>query len=757
MIEKTGQNITRLVLRHIRDVMVKDYSPVQRLQQIIDIIAAHMNADVCSIYILRAGEVLELFATHGLKKEAVSKTRLRVGEGLVGEIAAYTKPLALRDAQHHPSFVFRPETGEEIYNSFMGVPIIRSAKILGVLVTQDRQQKQYTEEEIETLEIIATVLAELIINGELIDPLERYGVEGTAMLPQKLEGIALNQGLTFGYAVLYEPEIVLKQMINDDPVKETQRLYDAVAKTQTSLDKLLESQDVIMHLESRDILETYKLIIADQGWISRIKEAIETGLTAEAAIQKIKNDTRLKMQHIKDPYLKERLTDLDDLANRLIYQLTGQNYRNTIGLKKNQDIILIARNMSAVELVNYDPGHLKGLILEEGSIHSHVTIVAKAFNIPVLVHVAGIMDRVTHGETIILDADSNQVYIRPSEDIKEIVSRNIEYKVNKQQNYLALKNLPAISQDKIPISLNINAGLLMDLTSLEASGAEGIGLYRTEVPFMIYGTFPDLSTQIDLYKTVYNQVKGKPVFFRTLDLGGDKLLPYWNSKQEPNPALGWRAIRISLDRPAMLRQQLRALLESSANEELRIMFPLVAEVSEFKAARTILNLEIEKVKKSGKKLPRFVRVGVMLEVPSLVWQLPTLLHFIDFLSIGTNDLHQYLFATDRDNSKVSDRYDVLSPSMLSMLYYIVQECKKAKIPVSVCGEMASNPLEAMVLIGLGFQSLSMTALAIGAVKTMIRSLNIGALSLFLDDIIHLSDHSLRSRLKNYAYDRSIEI
>jgi phosphotransferase system, enzyme I, PtsP len=748
---------SRLVLRRLRDAMAGQGSAQERLSTIVRIIAADMVAEVCSCYIMRAGEVLELFATEGLRPEAVHRTRLRVGEGLVGVIAASARPLALADAQSHPDYAYRPETGEEIYHSLMGVPILRSGRVLGVLVVQNRTRRHYDEDEIEALQTIAMVLAELAASGELVNPLERQQPAGVGQLPLRIEGARLNAGLALGQAVLHEPALVIRQVVAEDTAAELARLRRAVDSMHGAIDALLEASDVAADGEHRDILETYRMFAADLGWIQRITEAVESGLTAEAAVQKVQGDMRLRMDQATDPYLRERLADLEDLTNRLQRHLAGAAARPRDS-ELPEEFILIARNMGPAEFLDYDRKRLKGLVLEEGSPNAHVAVVARALDIPVVGRVKDVLSRVEPGDMVVVNGDEGAVVLRPNEDVVQAVDARINLRLGQRQQYEALRDLPAESKDGTRVELMLNGGLFIDLPYLDETAAVGVGLFRTELQFMLRDTFPTVPQQVSLYRRVLDQAGARPVTFRTLDIGGDKVLPYMDdASADENPAMGWRAIRISLDRPAMLRQQLRALIRAASGRNLRVMFPMIADIAEFDAAREILQLELDRQRKEGETLPDEIAIGLMLEVPALIWQLPALAGRADFISVGTNDLVQFLFAADRGNPRLAGRYDPLSPSVLRVLGQIAAGCAAYKLPVTVCGEMAGDPLEAMALVGLGFRALSMAPSSVGPVKAMIRSLDVPALVEFIGSLSDVSSHSLRGKFHDFARDRGIAV
>jgi phosphotransferase system, enzyme I, PtsP len=747
---------TRRLLRRLRDIMAGSGTPQERLDRIVRVVAAEMVAEVCSAYVMRAGEVLELFATEGLRPEAVHRTRLRLGEGLVGVIAATARPLALADAQSHPDFAYRPETGEEIYHSLMGVPILRGGRVLGVLVVQNRSLRHYTEDEIEVLQTIAMVVAELAATGELVNPLEIAQSQGGGLLPVRLLGIRLNGGQAIGPAVLHEPRLLIRQLVAEDVDGELERLRHGVAAMRRAIDELVATSRGLGTGEHRDVLETYRMFAADHGWVARIADAIRSGLTAEAAVQKVRDETRMRMMQVSDPYLRERLLDLEDLANRLQQHLSGRP-PSAAAADLPAEFVLVARAMGPAELMDYAHRRILGLVLEEGSPTAHVAIVARALDIPVVARVEEATNRIEAGDIVIVDGDHAQVLIRPSEDIHQSVAATVEARTRRRAMYDAMRSAAPVTRDGIQIKLLLNAGLLIDLPHLRTTGAEGVGLFRTEIPFMVRDSFPDVEDQTEFYRSVYDQVNGSPVVFRTLDIGGDKVLPYLPHAVEDNPAMGWRAIRIGLDRPAMLRQQLRALIRAAEARPLLVKFPMIAEIAELEQARAILDIELDRAVKEGRTLPAVIKTGVMLEVPALLWQLPALCERVDFLSIGTNDLVQFLFACDRGNPRLADRYDPLSMPMLALFREVIARTRDAQVPLSMCGEMAGNPIEAMALIALGFRTLSMAPAAIGPVKTMIRSLDAAAVAGYLDEIASRPDHSLRPRLEAFARDHNIAL
>ncbi len=749
-----GAGGPRALLRRLREAMAASASPQQRLDEVVTIIAGNLVAEVCSVYLMRAGQLLELFATEGLNRDAVHRTRLRVGEGLIGRIAAQARLLNLSDAQSHPDFAYRPETGEEVYHSLLGVPILRGGRVVGVLAVQNRTRRHYDEEEVEALQTIAMVLAELVGSDQLIGRDELHQLGGNATLARRINGVKLVNGLAIGAAVLHQPQVVVGHVVAEDAEEERRRLHDALAALRDAVDEMLEAHGAAGGGEHLDILETYRMFADDRGWLARINEAIGTGLTAEAAVQRVHEDTRARMAQVADPYIRERLLDLEDLESRLLSHLTGRPSRLP-DAELPDAFVLVARSLGPAELLDYPPAKLRGVVLEEGSRTSHAAIVARALDIPLVGRAQGALAEIDEGDTVIVDGEEGHVYVRPTEDVRNAFEENLEARARRRAVYATMRDKPPVSTDGVRVTLCVNAGLPMELIDLDAIGADGVGLYRTELPFLIDSSVPDVATQTELYRRVLDQAGERPVVFRTLDIGGDKALPHIDMPSEENPALGWRSLRLALDRPALMRRQIRALLRAAGGRRLNVMFPMVAEVAEFDAARALFDLERGREEARGAQPPGEVRLGAMLEVPALAWQLPALLERVDFVSVGSNDLIQFMFASDRGNPMLADRYDPLSPSILTFLRDLVGRCAAAGVELSVCGEMAGRPLEAMALVGLGMRNLSMPPVAVGPVKTMIRSLAVKPLGDYLETLYHLPDHSLRDRLFGYAKDHHV--
>jgi len=751
----TAAASAREILTGLHDVMAGRGSAQSKLDKVVDLIADAMQSEVCSIYLLRDNK-LELFATHGLNKEAVHVTRLSMGQGLVGTIAAEGRILNLAEAAEHPAFAYRPETGEESFHSFAGVPLVPLASPIGVLAVQHADARSYEEVEIEALQTVAMVLSEMIAAARLVDGARRGRLRSAG--PLRLSGLKLVAGMGKGVAVFHEPRVIVEHTVADDTEAERDRVYSAFRKMREQIDAMTKEAEFGTAGEHQEILETYKMFAYDEGWSRRINEAIDSGLTAEAAIERVQQRTRARMREIDDPLLQERMHDLEDLSNRLLRIVSGRmGTAAQTGLAR--DTVLIARNLGPAELLEYDRRRLKAVILEEGSLTAHVTIVARAMGVPVVGRLSDIRHSVEDGETVLVDGDNGSVIVRPTRVLQSNFEHRNALRQKRRAEFEAVRNLPAVTQDGTEVNVMVNAGLAEDAVNLELTGADGIGLFRTEFQFLVSATLPGRERQQRLYQKVLAAAGNKPVVFRTVDIGGDKALPYLTDIRDEaeNPAMGWRALRLSLDRDTLMKAQARALIEASAGKALRVMFPMVSEPWEYEEARALFEEQIDWARKAHRKLPSRVEFGAMLEVPALAEMLDQLLPRVDFLSIGTNDLTQFMFAADRADPRLAERYDWLSPAILRFLKRIVDQASAANVPVRVCGEMGGRPLEAMALIGVGVEKLSITPAAVGPIKAMVRSLDAGACRTRVQHLLQKPPANLRKALADWARRHRVAI
>jgi phosphotransferase system enzyme I (PtsP) len=743
----TAATSAREILTGLHDLMARRGSAQAKLDHVVDLIAEAMRSEVCSIYLLRSNK-LELFATHGLRKEAVHVTRLAMGEGLVGTIAAEGRILNLAEAASHPAFAYRPETGEESFHSFAGVPIVRRESAIGVLAVQHADPRRYEDVEIEALQTVAMVLSELIANSRLVDGSRALRTESGAV---RMAGLKLVVGMAKGAAVFHEPRVNIEHTVAEDIEAERARVYSAFRRMREQIDAMTKEAEFGTAGEHQEILETYKMFAYDEGWSRRINEAIDSGLTAEAAIERVQQRTRARMQEIDDPLLQERMHDLEDLSNRLLRIVSGRmGTAAQTGLTR--DSILIARNLGPAELLEYDRRRLKGVVLEEGSLTAHMTIVARAMGVPVVGRIGDIRHVASEGDSILLDGDNGTVVVRPTRALTNAFETRMAMSQKRRAEYASLKTQPAVTTDGLTVTLMVNAGLAEDAAALDLTGADGIGLFRTEFQFLIAAQLPGRESQLRLYKQVLEAAGDKPVVFRTVDIGGDKALPYLTDEKDEaeNPAMGWRALRLSLERTTLMKAQARALIEAAHGRVLRVMFPMVSEPWEYEEARALFEEQLAWAKKGRRPTPSAIEFGAMLEVPSLAEMLDQLLPRVDFLSIGTNDLTQFLFAADRADPRLAERYDWLSPAILRFLRRVVRAADEAGVPVRICGEMGGRPLEAMALIAIGITNFSITPAALGPVKAMVRSLEASAARTRMEKLLAKPPRDMRKALHDWA-------
>ncbi|MXP47369.1 phosphoenolpyruvate--protein phosphotransferase [Altererythrobacter luteolus] len=754
----TAAAAARLILTQLHEIMASRMHAQRKLDRVVEIIAHNLDSEVVSIYLLREG-MLELFATRGLNKEAVHVTRMAIGEGLTGTIADNVETLNLAEAKAHPDFQYRPETGEEKFHSFAGVPIVYRERAIGVLCVQHVDPRRYEDIEIEALQTTAMVLSELISNNDLVDEEEALGLAPEQTGPANIAGLSLVKGLASGNAVYHQPRVTIDQVMADDIEVERQRVYRAFDKMREQIDNMASNAEFGVGGEHEEVLNTYKMFAYDEGWGRRINEAIDSGLTAEAAIERVQQRTRMRMREIDDPLLQDRMHDLEDLANRLLRIVSGQmGTAATQGLRG--DTILIAKNLGPAELLEYDKRRLKGVILEEGSLTSHVVIVARAMGVPVLGRVRGLRGIVREGDEILLDAENGTATVRPAQTVADAFETRFTKSRKRQADYAKLRDVEPFTRCGTRIQVMMNAGLREDISNLNLVGADGIGLFRTEFQFLVSATLPQRERQFRLYRDVIDAAGDRPVIFRTVDIGGDKAVPYLRSgeaENDENPAMGWRALRLALERDGLLKVQARALLEAASGRSLYVMFPMVSEPWEFDAAKSVFEDQLAYLKSQKKVLPEAIHYGAMLEVPALAEVLDQLLPRISFLSIGTNDLTQFLFAADRANPKLAERYDWLSPAILRFLRRVSLAAVGQPVDLGICGEMGGRQLEALALLGIGYRRLSITPVSIGPIKELVRQVDLAQITEAMNGWLAHPPENLRTTLAEWAAERGISV
>ena len=735
---------SRVLLKRLKEALAEEGEGQKRLDRLTHLIANSMDTEVCSVYLLVDNKTLELCATEGLDPASVHKTRLRIGEGLVGLVARDAKPINTDNAPSEVGFRFMPETREERYSSFLGVPIQRLGETLGVLVVQSRISRLFSDDEIYAIEVVAMVLAEMTELGAFVGGDEN--LKAPHQYSVLIRGGIAHEGAASGNVLLHEPRVVVTNPFAEDTIIEQKRLQDAIQRLKGDVDGMLNTALKGATEEHKKILEAYRMFANSKSWLKRMEEDIESGLSAEAAVEKEQSTVRARMSRVADAYLRDRLHDLDDLSNRLLRILTGQGNSDHTDFPESP--ILVARNIGPGELLEYGR-NLKGVVLEEGSVGGHATIIARAMAIPLIINASAITTEALNGDHVLVDGDQGIVHLRPDDNVKNAFSEKIAMQSKKLERYQKLKDVPAVSKDGITINLMMNAGLMGDLPSLENSGAEGVGLFRTELQFLARNSIPKRGELAALYSRVLDAAGQKKVIFRTLDVGSDKVLPYMRPTDEPNPALGWRAIRLGLDKPGIMKMQLQAFFRAANLRNISIMFPMIAQFGEFIQARELLKTVLENERKMGHSIPKNVEIGAMLETPSLVFAPKQFFELADFISIGGNDLKQFFYAADRENERVRKRYDTLNVSFLNLIKQIVIRCEETGTPLSFCGEDAGKPLEAVCLLAMGIRTLSMRPASIGAVKALIRDINIIELRRVIDQALVSGEQSIRPKVESW--------
>lgn len=738
------------LLRRLRDTMAASQEGQERLDQVVDLIAESLGTQVCSIYLQRGDGSLELCATHGLSADAVHKTIMNQSEGLVGRVARSGTPLNTEDASNTRGFSYRPETGEEIYHGFLGVPIQRLGKVMGVLVLQSQEARRFTEAEVSALEIVAIVLAEMAELGAFADS-DGKSMSQRNTLPQLIRGVIGQEGVAEGTVVLHNPRVHISRPVADDPEEEKERLADAFAVLDDELASLAKPSSFI-DKETSDIISVFESVSRDKGLRRRLREDIDNGLSAESAVEMEQSRIRARMKQIQDPFIRERLSDIDELSNRLLRILAGVQRLSAENLP--EDAVIVARNLGPADLLEYGR-KIRGLVLSEGAVGSHATVIARSWATPVILQARNITIDAEDGDKILIDAEQGLVHLRPDESVVSAFRDKISMNQKAQAAYSALRDLPAITQDGVEIQLMMNAGLLADLPSLKPSGADGVGLFRTELQFLATSKLPKRDHLVSMYKRILDAAGDKPVIFRTLDIGSDKVLPYMETLDEPNPAMGWRAIRLGLDREKLLKMQIQGLIRAAGLRNLNIMFPFVSHCQEYYQARQITEDVIRLYEKFGYAPPENVRVGAMLETPSLAFAPDHFFENVDFISVGGNDLKQFFFAADRENERVRRRYDTLTPSYLSFLRMIVDKANSFGTRLSFCGEDAGKPYEALALMAMGFRTLSMRPASIGMIKNLIRQINLKEMRHVIEMSMYDADVRPRHALHQYLQDQKI--
>ena len=751
----------------------------ETLDKIVTAVATGMEVEVCSLYLFDAQrERLVLRATVGLEQESVGKVSMRVNEGLVGLVVEHGQPVTVADAISHPRYKYFPETGEERYHAFLGVPVQDGRqKPIGVMVVQTLRSRKFGPGEVRLLKTAANQVAQILSHFRLRETLatkekerdeyrrrmieanrqlkgyEKIGGETRVKAPVKvrrprLVGLAAAPG--FGHGVAHVVGTFLSTIDRNlrarDLRSEHKRLEEALVRSLAELDAVKNRMTPLMPESELKIFDAHKMILQDDEFVGRIRDIVASGYAAESALFRVIDELSAKLLAVADGYLRERATDFRDVGHRLLRHMRQDERRNQFG----KSTILVAEELTLSQLTLVSHENLVGIALESGGTTSHAALLARAFEIPTVVGVDHLMESVAEGDNLVLDGNSGIVYVNPAPEVER------EYQVLHKRydafrrDLMADGDEPAATRDGNRVQLLANIALYHDIPLALKYGAEGVGLMRTEFSFLTYEDFPDENQQITLYTRMLESLGKRPVTIRTLDIGADKYPPYMRVPREDNPFLGWRSIRISLEMPSLFKVQLRAILRAAVRHDVKIMFPMISSLEELRRARELLAEAQGELFREGLEHNPAVKVGIMVEVPSAVWLAPRLIREVDFFSIGTNDLIQYLLAADRNNPRVAHLYEALHPAVLSAIAEVVSVARASGKEVCICGEMASDPLATLLLVGMGLDQLSLSPLFIPVIRKIVRETNYRTARLIAHDTLEMASVQ---EIKGYLIER----
>ncbi len=755
------------LLEEIGTIVTQSLDLRRSAQGIVEAIAQHMGMEVCSIYVLdRENHRLQLWATTGLDPDSVGKVSMAVDEGLTGIAVQKLEPVMAIDALVHPRYKYFPETGEERYHSFLGVPVVDRGEPVGVLVVQTSRRRRFTLPEVRLLKAIAVPVAGILAQVQLQDTLALKEAERRAMQeqmddaisrlrhfeqlsaprtvrraddePLRLTGLGAAPGYGIGRAHLLQSSVSFTSRPRERHLptrRELARVKKAIAQAAEELER--NKQRVAANVPELDasIFDAQRLMLFDAEFQTRVEAAIREGLSAEWAVGEAVEQLVRRFSELGDAYLQDRASDVRDIGQLVLRYLLGQQERFPVFAS---NVVFVANEIALADLARVQQEGLKGLVLASGGVTSHAAILARTLEIPTVVGVERVEELIREGDHLIVDGNAGVVFVNPTAEVVREYERLGREQAAFSRDLEALRDLPAETPDGHRIHLWANIGLLGDLTWLNRYGAEGVGLYRTEVAFLSHRDFLTEEEQFEIYRRILTGLAGKPLTIRTLDLGADKYPRYLHIPREDNPFLGWRSIRISLEMPEIFKQQLRAVLRASVYGPLRLMFPMISSVEEIRRAKEILASAQEDLEQRGESYDPQIPLGIMVEVPAAVYLAPHLVREVDFVSIGTNDLIQYVLAVDRNNRKIGDLYEPLHPAVLQAIANVIHAARSAGKQVSLCGEMAADPMCAVVLTGLGLEDLSMTPFFIPLIKRLVRSLPFEQAQAIAEEVLRMA-------------------
>ncbi len=747
MPRKSNSKIGVTTLEDISTLILQSHDLDETLRNIVNLVARRMQTDVCSIYLLDSdNETLRLQASKGLSRKAVGKVTLRIGEGLTGMAALKRHAIAIEEPHEHPSYRYFKETGEERFHSFLGIPLFDRNRPLGVIVLQTKDSRQFNKEEISALSTIAFQITSIVVNARLLDSIRIHQEESNRVnqalaevqqtindvedeteshTTNTLSGDIAYPGVAIGPAAIFEERLGFSDILHEEKIDTEQELKNLEsALEKTCIQTIFLEKRVAERLSESDaaIFHTHLMILEDRSFIKKLQKQISAGHSAAYALEKTVADYIDVFHNMEDPYLRERAADMEDIGRRILANLRGDDPDQTLHLKHPS--ILVAKQLLPSDMAALDNEQILAIVTEVGEKNAHAVIMAKSMGIPAIVAVRGALKHIAPDDNLIVDANTGRIYINALETVQEEYQR-LQVDQNRELCRLdQYRDEPAMTSDGVRITLRANIGLISDINVAKRFGAEGVGLYRTEFPYMARGDFPSREDQYELYSRVVKEFAGQPVTIRTLDIGGDKGLPYFSPPKEDNPFMGWRSVRVSLDNQDIFRTQIEAILMAGRHGPVKLLFPMISSMDETRACLKIVDEARNNLTREGLEFTEELPIGVMIEVPAAVRLVPQLANKVDFFALGTNDLIQYLLAADRNNPLVSKYYDPLHPAVLQVLYEVTATALSLGKGVSLCGEMATDPLTLLLLIGMGIREFSMPAPFIPRTKAFLKGVSL---------------------------------